>query len=146
MDKKLKTNKSCISSLKDLVYEWVDTGTSRIILVSQKNQILLKLAYLFVASCFILISTSYCVFSVWTSLNKYFQYDTVTRIKIVQEVPTNFPAVTFCILKQSWKQFNTNYTHSNISKIILHCEFNWQDCIESDFKNFFDSQFGELKL
>ena len=137
---------SFFKSLKNVIFEFIDTRTDRNIPISQENKIILQLSYLLIAACFFLVSSAYCSYSLWTSLHKYFQYDTVTSIKILQEVPTMFPAITFCSLKQSNKTFadkNDQDKKEILKNMIMQCEINWQDCSYEDFKYFFDPQFGD---
>lgn len=48
--------------------------------------------------CF-LLSSAYCIYSITVLTLKYYKYESVTSLKIVQETPTNFPVVSFCNLK-----------------------------------------------
>ena len=139
-----KTN--FFASFKNLIVEWIDTTTSRDILMSRNNQIILQFSYLLITIFFFLISSVYCSYTLWTSLYKYFQYDTVTSVKIIQEIPTNFPAITFCSLKQRKKIFNEKSDQEKekiVKSLLLHCEINWKYCTSEDFKYFYDPQFGD---
>ena len=139
-----KTN--FFASFKNLIIEWIDTTTSRDILMSRNNQIILQFSYLLITIFFFLISSVYCSYTLWTSLYKYFQYDTVTSVKIIQEIPTNFPAITFCSLKQRKKICNEKSDQEKekiVKSLLLHCEINWKYCTSEDFKYFRDPQFGD---
>lgn len=43
-----------------------------------------------------IVSVSICSIYIIRAFTEYFDYDTVTKFKIVNEVPTLFPTVTFC--------------------------------------------------
>ena len=70
-------------------------------------------------TCF-LISTTYCVYTIARITENYYKYDTVTSLKVRQEIPTNFPAVSFCNLKPFNKLSSTNYLKPILSKINNH--------------------------
>ena len=109
---KKETKENLISTIKNIIYEWIDDGTANILPnMSRSGQVILQLAYLSI----FLISATYCTFSICISLTKYFQYDIVTSIEIIPENPANFPAVSFCNLKRFNK---TNVTNAFIDEAL----------------------------
>ena len=73
----------------------------------------------------ILVSACYCVFSIITSVNEYFEYDSVmksfTRYNYPVAIP--LPALTICNLDQSL----------TIDDMLLHCSHGKFKCKSSDF-------------
>lgn len=57
---------------------------------------------------------------------KYLEYEVVTRIDLVQEIPTEFPSVSFYSLKNP----SANYS---IKDLLIVCLYNQKFCDESDF-------------
>ena len=45
---------------------------------------------------FILVCSSYCLYSIVKSIRSYYEYEVVTKIEVIDEKPTQFPAVTIC--------------------------------------------------
>jgi hypothetical protein len=68
-----------------------------------------------------LLSSSAGIYLVIQSFISYFSFDVVTSIKVVKEIPTEFPAITFYILRN--KRVN-----KSLNDLIYICEFNLIDC------------------
>jgi hypothetical protein len=114
---KEKERSNLIFMIKKTIHEWIDDGTAHILLnIPRVGQIILQIAYI---SVFI-ISATYCVFSVWISFHKYFQFDSITSIEIVTENPVNFPAVTFC---------NINKLNATLAETFLNGALNEENNI-----------------
>ena len=45
---------------------------------------------------FFLVSTGFCIFMVYRSVNDYLSYDIVNKIRDFSEVPMVYPVITFC--------------------------------------------------
>ncbi len=76
-----------------------------------------------------LLSSSVGIYLVIQSFINYFSFDVVTSIKVFKETPTEFPAITFFILRN--KKFNIS-----LNDLIFKCQFNNIECIISkDFKH-----------
>ena len=63
---------------------------------------------------FLLVCSRYCLYSIKQSLVSYLAWDVVTLIDIIKEVPTEFPAVTFCNLNP----YSTQYAQNQLNKFI----------------------------
>ena len=64
-------------------------------------------------SFFLIISSTYCFYSIAKSINSYLDWEVVTKIDVITEIPTQFPAVTFCNLDL----FTTDYAKDILNKI-----------------------------
>jgi amiloride-sensitive sodium channel subunit alpha/amiloride-sensitive sodium channel subunit gamma len=58
---------------------------------------------------FFLISTGACAYSIIKSFQQYFQFDVVTKVRIINEIPSTFPKITIC----NRNPLSTNYTLYN---------------------------------
>ena len=79
--------------------------------IFKSNRLLLKIMWTF----FLLVSLSYCSFSIIKSINSYYSWEYVTNIDIIQEVPTEFPAISICNLNI----YVTDYAKSLLNQILL---------------------------
>jgi len=70
---------------------------------------------------FFLLSSSVGIYLVIESFINYFSFDVVTSIKVINEIPTQFPAVTFFILRN-------NRVNISLSNLIFQCQFNTFSC------------------
>jgi hypothetical protein len=68
-----------------------------------------------------LFSSSVGIYTIFQSFNNYFSFDVVTSIKVFKEIPTEFPAITFFILRN--KKFNIS-----LNDLIFKCQFNNIEC------------------
>ena len=69
-----------------------------------------------------LLVTSYCIWSILCLLNVYLNFNTYISTKIIQEIPTKFPAVTFCNMKTINKTKNYDFLYSLIEPLL---SFDW---------------------
>ena len=117
MEKKSKKQK-----IKEKAIEIALVSTSHALSsVFRTDKICLKLVWL---SLFI-FGTSFGVLTVIQTIKTYLNYEKVTNIQVINEIPTAFPAVTFYFLK------NTKFSLLNNS--ILKCFFNQIRCNSNDF-------------
>ena len=58
---------------------------------------------------FFLISTGACAYSIIKSFQQYFQFDVVTKVRLINEIPSTFPKITIC----NRNPLSTNYTLYN---------------------------------
>ena len=112
-----KKKSSLIYFLKIILSEWTKYGEIGALKnASSWTNILLKFVFIFI----FLTSATYCVSSVWTSLNKYKEFNTVTSLKMIYESPTPFPVISFCSLKRlnktSAKSFLESILYDNNNK------------------------------
>ena len=73
-----------------------------------------------------LVSASVGIYSVIDSLNDFLNYEVVTKIDMIDELPIQFPAVTF----YNPKDAKNNIT---INSSIIVCHFNSDLCSDDDF-------------
>ena len=52
-----------------------------------------------------LISAGLCAFMIISSVNEYFEYDVVTKIRVIDQVPLEFPTITICSLNPFESEF-----------------------------------------
>ena len=76
----------------------------------------------------LLLGISTGIYTVINSINNYFNYDVVTSINVINEIPTEFPAVTFFIRRN-------NKVKIPLNKLIKYCRFNSFSC--DDLENYF---------
>jgi hypothetical protein len=67
------------------------------------------------------LSSSVGIYLVIQSFINYFSFDVVTSIKVIKEIPTEFPAITFFILRN-------NRVNISLSNLIFQCKFNTFSC------------------
>jgi len=70
---------------------------------------------------FFLLSSSAGIYLVIQSFINYFSFDVVTSIKVIKEIPTEFPTITFFILRN-------NRVNISWSNLIVSCAFNKFPC------------------
>ena len=84
------------------------------------------------------ISLTSCSYLIIKNLFYYYEYNIVTNINVVYEIPSKFPAVSIC-------QQNIDYSPSSrflSNKNIIKCKFNLKDCAVSNFTLFYDPYYG----
>jgi len=74
------------------------------------------------------------IYTVIKVVNDYLDYEVVTGIKVFNEIPAKFPAVTFYLLRN-------NKANLSLDKILVGCNFNSLECNSSDFDTIQD-KFG----
>ncbi len=99
-------DQSLVSIFKLIIVEqFLSTTAHALPNIFRTGNIILKLIWLL---CF-LACAAYCISSMVTTLSDYLTYPSYTSTKIVQEVPTKFPAITLCNLKAFNKSSSINY-------------------------------------
>ena len=121
---------------------------------------------LFVFS-FILATSGVTSYACIQSILSYFNYEVITTIRSIHEMPTLYPKITFCNVnsltskyvfdimdKYNFNNYNFIYSFANLTieekkslghhldDILLSCEFNSQPCNTSDFSCSFDINYG----
>ena len=86
---------------------------------------------------FILVCSSYCLYSIVKSIRSYYEYEVVTKIEVIDEKPTQFPAVTICNLNL----LATDYAKQNFIDIITFSKDNNSD---DPLKNLFKAKLTDL--
>jgi len=71
------------------------------------------------------------IYTVIKAINEYLDYEVVTSIKVFNEIPAKFPAVTFYLLRN-------NKAKIALDKILVTCTFNDIKCNSSDFETIQD--------
>ena len=83
-----------------------------------------------------LLSSSAGIYLVIESFSNYFSFEVVTSIKVVKEMPTEFPTITFFILRN-------NRANIPLSDLIVECTFNTFRCnIPEDIRINKQDKFG----
>jgi hypothetical protein len=82
-----------------------------------------------------LLSSSVGIYLVIQSFINYFSFDVVTSIKVIKEIPTEFPAITFFILRN-------NRVNISLSNLIFECYFNRFACNISNDISVNEDKFG----
>jgi hypothetical protein len=83
--------------IKESIFETcVDTSTHAMPnILKQSNNIVLKITWIFcLMGC-----TGYCTKLIIESIQQYLLYPSITSTSIVEDIPTQFPAVSFCNIK-----------------------------------------------
>ena len=83
-----------------------------------------------------LFGSSGGIYTVIKVINDYLDYEVVTSIKVYNEIPAKFPAVTFFLLRN-------NTANLSLDKILVTCFFNDISCNSSDFETIQD-KFGYI--
>jgi hypothetical protein len=120
-----KKNSSFCTLFKIAISEWTDYATENSLQnFSHSTRIFVQFVYAIV----FITSASYCLFSIGTTIDKYYQYETVTSLKIINELPADFPAVSFCNLKRlnktSAKNFMKNILFENDDSPVIEFDEN----------------------
>ena len=76
------------------------------------------------------------IYTVIKVVNDYLDYEVVTSIKVFNEIPAKFPAVTFYLLRN-------NKAKISLNEILFKCYFNSLECNSSDFETIQD-KFGYI--
>ena len=85
------------NSLLNVIIECFSDSTLHALpkITKPSNHKILKIIWVFcLVGC-----TAYCCYSCLTAFQNYYSYPTTTKLSIVQELPTQFPAISFCNLK-----------------------------------------------
>ena len=83
-----------------------------------------------------ILGSSGGIYTVIKVINDYLDYEVVTSIKVFNEVPAKFPAVTFYLLRN-------NKAKISLDEILVGCIFGDMSCNSSDFDTIQD-KFGYI--
>jgi hypothetical protein len=94
IDQNSKKNENTLrKDLKEAFKEWLSSSTSHgLPNVVRSNNNLIKIMWII----FFIISSAVCAYFLATSILQYLKYEVVSRMYVVYELPTPFPAVTIC--------------------------------------------------
>lgn len=95
-------------------------GVSRIF---KANRLLIRTMWLIT----LLTSTAYGINISFKWILNYIEYDVITKIVVVNEISTQFPAVTFYNLKN-------NKANISLDEIMVSCRFRNEVCKSDDFE------------
>ena len=127
-----KKTRNFILSLRELILSSSFHGFVKIV---KTKYIFLKVIWGF----FVLISIMSCSYLIIKNIIYYLDYNVVTNINVIYEIPTQFPSVSLC-------QQNSDYTTPNTSflsqQTLIKCKFNLKNCNQSDFSVFYDPYYG----
>ena len=99
--------------IKNTFKDWCEASSAHAIPnIARSKHVFFKILFLIS----FLTSTSYCIYSITKSIKKYSQHDTVTSMKIIEEIPTNFPAISLCSLNTLNKVSSKNYIENVLFK------------------------------
>lgn len=80
-------------------------------------------------------STAACIYFITLNVNEFLKDKIVTKMELLQDNPSQFPAVSFCNL-------NPNSTISNLNDSVIMCKFGSIICTPNEFKIFYDPSIG----
>lgn len=142
--------------IKELLIEWSMVSTSHgWPSIFRVKRLKLKVMWFI---CFI-IATGFCGFGVIKSILDFLDYDVVTKIRLVQEKPITYPAVTICnlnplvtskansfILKYFSESFAQNFTNfSNLIKYSNENEIKLLSKYDKIIQQIADPDFGDAE-
>jgi len=96
--------------------------------VFRTKRIFFKIMWL---SLFI-ISTLLGINTVIGTIKTYLNYEIVTKIDVITEIPTEFPAVTIINLRD-------RKSKTPLNEIMIYCNINLEECNENDFEMIVDN-------
>jgi hypothetical protein len=109
-----KSSLSILASFKLIITEWFLSSTAHALPnIFRTGNIFLKIMWL----CCFLASASWCIASMITTLNNYYTWPSYISTKIIQEIPTQFPAVSFCNMKAVNKTRSQYYLDTKVIKL-----------------------------
>jgi len=92
-------------TIKSIVEDSTIHGIPRLV---KPNSWISKIAWML----FFIASISYCIYLILTAIFVYLQYNTVTSIETITDMPADFPVITICNLNQ----FQTNNSFQIVKK------------------------------
>ena len=81
-----------------------------------------KLMWLF----FFITCSMIGTFMVFKTTKNYLNYETVTKIDVITEIPSHYPAITFINLRNPME-------NKSLNEIMIFCSYNNEKCTENDF-------------
>ena len=76
--------------------------------IFRNDKILLKIIW----TLSLLSSSCYCFYTMVASINSYYNWNVVTNIKVIHEIPTEFPAITLCNLNPLVTDYALSLIHN----------------------------------
>ena len=125
LDKEAKVSR-IKKSLKDLVLASTSHGLPSIF---RTERIVLKIMWL----CFLLGSSGVGFYMVVTAVQGYLDFDVVVKIRLIKEIPTEFPTISFY-----FSDFDRAYDNYSLDNRLISCTFNTKLCSASDFEDITD--------
>ncbi len=98
--------------------------------IFQHKYITIRVFYLL---CY-LVLLAFCGQNLAHIITDYFNFDVITNVKVIREKTTQFPAVTFCLSKNSNK---------SLQEIIIKCQIEFLPCNWTDFE-VYSNQYPEI--
>jgi hypothetical protein len=124
-----KSNNKKIEKIKKKTKELIMASTSHgLPNIFRTNRIIFKLMWFIL----FLLSTALGINTVIGTVNTYLNYEIVTKIDVITEIPTNFPAITIINLRN--KKMNIS-----LNELMIYCNFNLEECDENDFEMIVDN-------
>jgi hypothetical protein len=105
---KIEAKQSLREQLKDHCDEFLGRSTINGLINIRNNPLLLKLIWLIL----FLGSTAFCFFLIVSTVSSYLQFEVITKIKIKQKIPIDFPIVKICDVNS----FSTEYAKRVINE------------------------------
>ena len=79
-----------------------------------------------------LSSILYCIYLIYGNIKSYLSFEFMTNIDIIYEIPTNFPAISFCILNPLKPNLNNSIT-KYLNRFLVNLSYlNMPNLIQSD--------------
>jgi hypothetical protein len=123
-------------TIKRIFWEWAETSTSHgFPHIFRTKFIAIKIMWLI----FLFISTCLCGYMVMKSILDYLSFDVITKIRVQNEVPMEFPTITICNLNPFYK----NQTLTYMQQVLGYNFSDFGELNETDFNkgNYFLSNF-----
>ena len=139
---KIKIEPTGISTKKtqkwiNIKKKWKEIGLSStshgIPNILRSDKIFFKIFWTF----FLIVCSSYCFYSIIKSIQSYYEFEVVTKIEVIDEIPTQFPAVTICNLNF----LATDYAKENFKTFLK--SFPDEDSFSSIFEAYEEVIFEE---
>jgi len=107
-----KTNIQRKKSLKNVVTRWAASSTFHgLPKIAKTSRLSLKLFWITI----IIVLTIVCSYLIYVNIINYLDFDVITQIRKITEVPSLLPAITICNLNP----FVTNYSKQFLEKIFV---------------------------
>ena len=121
-----------VSRIKKVLNDLVLASTSHgLPSIFRTERIFLKIMWLF----FLLGSSGFGFYMIGTAVQGYLNFDVVVKIRLIKEIPTEFPTISFF-----FNDFFRAYTSYSLDDRLISCRFNKKPCSASDFEEITDSK------
>ena len=120
--------------LKKTFLDYCSTSTAHPIpKIKNSTNIFIKFAWIIT----FLSATSYCIYAIFVSIEAYLEHDFYTKIEIIDETPTNFPAISLCNLNsiENEEEYENKEYSKNFADNILDLTNNKWFSKHSGFMN-----------